>query len=224
MKTRRVLVVDDDPIVSKSFDRVLALKGGYAVITAASGEEALVKIENEHYDAVFTDIKMTGMNGVEVARQIKATQPWMPVVIVTGYGSEAYRLQAEALGVTQFLDKPLSPDDIERSVETALAETVKPEVIETIAEESVEQLPRSVIRDIFLFFAAPFIGLAYILVAPFAGLLYGLWALSKRVLKSKDAIFIAKMIASPLIGLAFAVLGPIIGLGMLARVSLLRNQ
>ena len=80
---RKVLVVDDDPVVGRSFDRVLSGKG-YAVITAVSGQEALKKLETEEYDAVFTDIKMPGMSGLEVAERVKEKRPWLPVVIVTG--------------------------------------------------------------------------------------------------------------------------------------------
>ena len=69
---RKILVVDDDPVVGKSFDRVLAGKG-YAVITASNGEEALHKLSNENYDVVFTDIKMPGMSGLEVAERVKAS-------------------------------------------------------------------------------------------------------------------------------------------------------
>ena len=92
---RKVLVVDDDPVVGKSFNRVLASKG-YAVITAANGEEALAKLQSEDYDVVFTDLRMPGMNGLEVAERVKARQPWTPVVLVTGYGSHASEERARA--------------------------------------------------------------------------------------------------------------------------------
>src|SRR3989337_4023568 len=91
---KRILVVDDDPVIGKSFDRVLSGKG-YAVITAADGEEALRKLSTETYDVVFTDIKMPGMSGIEVAEHVKASQPWLPVVIVTGYGSAENQARAE---------------------------------------------------------------------------------------------------------------------------------
>ena len=71
---KKILVVDDDPVIGKSFDRVLSGKG-YAVITAADGEEALRKLSSETYDVVFTDIRMPGMSGLEVAERVKASQP-----------------------------------------------------------------------------------------------------------------------------------------------------
>ena len=101
---KKVLVVDDDPVVGKSFDRVLAPKG-YAVIHAAGGAEALERLAADSYDMVYTDIRMPGMDGIEVARRIKASRPWMPVVIVTGYGTEANEAEARSAGVAGFLHK-----------------------------------------------------------------------------------------------------------------------
>src|SRR3990172_5735988 len=94
---KKILVVDDDPVIGKSFDLVLSGKG-YAVITAANGEEALSKLNTETYDLVFTDIRMPGMNGIEVVKRVKASQPWLPVVIVTGYGSGDNEARATAAG------------------------------------------------------------------------------------------------------------------------------
>jgi len=61
----KVLVVDDDPVIAWSFDRVLSTKG-YAVITAENGTEALTKLATEDDDVVYTDIRMPGMSGLEV--------------------------------------------------------------------------------------------------------------------------------------------------------------
>jgi len=115
----KVLVVDDDPVIAKSFDRVLSSKG-YAVITAQSGAEALKKLAAEDYDVVYTDIRMPGMSGLDVAEQVRAQRPWTPVVIITGYGSAEHEARARAAGVSAFLNKPLSPDMIEESAVVAL--------------------------------------------------------------------------------------------------------
>ena len=90
------------------------------MITASDGPEALDKLAHGKYDAVFTDIRMPGMDGLEVAARIKATQPWLPVVIITGYGSAASEAEAKEIGVAGFLHKPLSPEMIEDSARTAL--------------------------------------------------------------------------------------------------------
>ena len=118
--SRKVLVVDDDPAVRKSIDRVLTGKG-YAVITAENGEEALRKLNEEQYDLVYTDIRMPGISGLEVAEEVKARKPWTPVVIITGYGTDAAQARAKAAGVASFVHKPLSPEMIEDSARVALA-------------------------------------------------------------------------------------------------------
>jgi CheY-like chemotaxis protein len=115
----KVLVVDDDPVIAKSFHRVLSTKG-YAVITVENGAEALKKLASEEYDVVYTDIRMPGMSGLEVAEQVKAQRPWTPVVIITGYGDAEHEARARKAGVAAFLNKPLSPDMIEESAIAAL--------------------------------------------------------------------------------------------------------
>ena len=117
---RKVLVVDDDPVVGTSFKRVLSGKG-YIVVSAENGYDALDKLRAEKFDAVFTDLRMPGMDGLQVAEKVREAQPWMPVVIVTGYGSAANEVRARAAGVTEFLRKPLSPDMIEDSAARAVS-------------------------------------------------------------------------------------------------------
>ena len=228
---RKVLVVDDDPVVGKSFDRVLSGKG-YAVITARNGEDALRKLNNENYDVVFTDIRMPGMSGLEVAERVKASQPWLPVVIVTGYGTDAYEARAEAAGVSGFLRKPLSPEMIEGSAEKALLEkdamTVPKQESEPAAVlRSAVAEAGSAWKNIALFFAAPFIGLAYVLTGPFIALGMLAWmgarALVKHSATKKTAVFlknVALFFAAPFVGLAYAVAFPFIALGMLAWMGL----
>jgi len=219
---RKVLVVVDDPVVGKSFDRVLSGKG-YAVITARNGEEALRKLRNETYDVVFTDIKMPGMNGLEVAERVKASQPWLPVVIVTGYGTNAYETRAKAAGVSGFLHKPLSPEMIEGSARKALLEKAPAAAAETTATASSAVAEKeNVVKNIALFFAAPFIGLAYLLAFPFIGLGMLAWAGGRELMKyrvvRKIAVFMKHcsfLIAAPFIGLAYIVALPFIGIAML---------
>ena len=224
---RKVLVVDDDPVVGKSFDRVLSGKG-YAVITARNGEEALNKLRSETYDVVFTDIKMPGMNGLEVAERLRETQPWLPVVIVTGYGTDAYEARAKAAGVSGFLHKPLSPEMIEGSTQQALLEKAPAAAPQSAAEATVTATPavaekESVVKNIALFFAAPFIGLAYLLAFPFIGLGMLAWMGGRELMKyraaRKIAVFMkhfALLVTAPVLGLVYIVALPFIGLAMLA--------
>jgi CheY-like chemotaxis protein len=235
---KKILVVDDDPVVGKSFDRVLSGKG-YAVITARNGDEALSKIASENYDMVYTDIKMPGMSGLEVAERVKASQPWMPVVIITGYGTEANEARAEAAGVCGFLHKPLTPEMIEGTTAQSLRERSAAPAIETAAvpalltpkAEAAQPAVTSrglagTLKNIALFFAAPFVGLAYILAFPIVGLGMAVWIGSKALMKYpafRNAAHVAKqvgmVVVGPLLGLAFVLLMPWVGAVMLAWIG-----
>lgn len=222
---RKVLVVDDDPVIGKSFDRVLSNKG-YAVITAEDGEEALRKLANEDYDVVYADIKMPGISGLEVAERVKAERPWTPVVIVTGYGTEESERRAKAAGVAGFLHKPLSPETIEDSANAlAAAATVAAPALAPELPAATEAPPAkgSTLKNVALFFAGPFIGLAYIMALPFVGLGMLAWLAFRAVRGNATARKIGVIakhcgmaVAAPFIGLAYFALFPFIGLGMLA--------
>ena len=172
----QVLVIDDDAVVGHSFERVLADKG-YEVDTALSGEEGLKDMDNTDYDVIFTDIKMPGMDGIEVAERIKAKCPWTPVVVITGYGTEENEARASVLGVNGFVRKPLTPEMIENITLKALEEKTEAQetVIEaTAAEPEVVEFKGwrkalRIVRNIALFFAAPFIALSYIIALPIVG-------------------------------------------------------
>jgi len=210
---KKILVVDDDPVIGKSFHRVLSGKG-YAVITAGDGEEALQKLSTETYDVVFTDIRMPGMSGLEMTERVKASQPWLPVVIVTGYGSTENEERAAAAGVAGFLRKPLSPEMIESTAVAALAEAAA-----APAPAAEEVKAESQVKNVALFLAAPFIGLAYLLAFPVIGLGMLAWIAGKAVMKNDKLRPIALLIAAPFITLAFVTIGPIVGLGALVWIG-----
>jgi CheY-like chemotaxis protein len=228
---RKVLVVDDDPVVGKSFNRVLSGKG-YIVVTAEDGYDALSKLQSETYDVVFTDLRMPGMNGLEVAERVKARQPWTPVVIVTGYGSGTSEARARAVGVSGFLHKPLSPEMIEASTAHALQAPAPAEIkVEApvapvaapvpVAAEPIPQ--RGTLVNMLLFLSAPFVGLAYAILLPFVGLAMLAWIGGKAAMGSPKvrewfafAGFMAKLVGAPFIGLAYIVAYPFVGLAALA--------
>ena len=224
---KKILVVDDDPVVGRSFDRVLTRKG-YAVITATNGQDALEKLRSERYDMVFTDIKMPGMSGLEVAERVKASQPWLPVVIVTGYGNDASQARAAAAGVSAFLHKPLSPEMIEGSAEQALREAVGAPVAETAAiAPAATEHRRSALKSAAMLIGAPIAGLAFVVAAPIIGLGTLLWMAARTLaahgVPQKAARFAknaALFLSAPAIGLAYLVTFPVIGLGMIAWMGI----
>jgi len=175
----QVLVIDDDAVVGRSFDRVLSDKG-YEVSTALSGEEALDTLENSKFDVVFTDIKMPGMDGLEVTERIKARCPWTPVVVITGYGTEDNEVKASVLGASGFVRKPLTPEMIENitlkavndteSANDAVAQPVDSVEAEVASEVTVTKQVNSTAKNIGLFFASPFIALGYVIALPIVGM------------------------------------------------------
>jgi DNA-binding NtrC family response regulator len=176
----QVLVIDDDAVVGRSFHRVLSGKG-YEVSTALSGEDALHTMENKEFDVVFTDIKMPGMDGLEVTERIKAKCPWTPVVVVTGYGTAENEARASVLGASGFVRKPLTPEIIESITLKALsgantaaepetrAETPAAEVIKPANNMGALRKAGVLAKNAGLFFVAPFIALAYIIALPAVG-------------------------------------------------------
>jgi CheY-like chemotaxis protein len=231
---RNVLVVDDDPVVGKSIDRVLTGKG-YVVITAKNGREAMDKLKGANVDLVFTDLKMPGMSGLEVTENVKARKPWVPVVIVTGYGTEVNEERAMAAGASDFLRKPLSPDMIEESAARALrdvptahaegAEAAAPAALETTAapEAAAAEPKASLLKNMALFLSAPFVGGLYALLLPFVGLGMLAWFGARKLAQAarkhdvpRFAGFALSAAVAPLVALAFVVVFPFAGLAVLA--------
>ena len=196
----QVLVIDDDAVVGRSFDRVLSDKG-YEVRTVLSGEEALDTIKESDFDVVFTDIKMPGMDGLEVTQRIKERCPWTPVVVITGYGTEENEARAAVLGASGFVRKPLTPEIIESITLKAvnesevILEAAEPAneavaLVEAEAEIKREVVERSevsrIAKNVGLFFASPFIALGYVIALPFVGF-YQFIKLAREARAKKNA-------------------------------------
>jgi DNA-binding response OmpR family regulator len=121
----RLLVVDDDHDILNFLDEALSYYG-YDVVTAASGREALGKVEAALPDLILLDIKMPGMNGYEVIRHLKskkATRP-IPIIVITAspVDQERDRVRVLGMGATQYMTKPLSVDALIREVKAAIDE------------------------------------------------------------------------------------------------------
>ena len=113
MRTAKILVVDDTPRNVKLLEDVLTVKG-YAVVTAASGAEALGKVDSERPDLVLLDVVMPGMSGYEVCRKIRenpATE-MLPVVMVTALDPNLERVKGIEAGADDFLTKPINQAEL----------------------------------------------------------------------------------------------------------------
>jgi two-component system, NtrC family, nitrogen regulation response regulator NtrX len=107
----RVLVIDDEAAIRDSLRMILEYED-YQFVGAASGQEALDVVRRERPDIVLLDIKMPGMDGMEVLRKLRAVDEGLPVVMISGHGNTATAVEAIRSGAIDFLDKPLSSERV----------------------------------------------------------------------------------------------------------------
>jgi DNA-binding NtrC family response regulator len=115
----KVLVVDDEAVVRESYLRSLA-GVNYRVRTALDAEEAIRLMEAESFDVVLVDIRMPGMDGISLLREIKTRWPESEVVVVTGYPTIESAKEAVRLGAYNYLTKPIGPREIQEAAGSAL--------------------------------------------------------------------------------------------------------
>ena len=114
----RILVVDDEDVVRESL-REWFIEDGYPVDTAADAREALGKIAEAEWDILLVDIKMPGMNGLELQQKVKTILPDAIIIIITAYASVDTAVQALKGGAYDYITKPFDPDDLQRIINNA---------------------------------------------------------------------------------------------------------
>src|SRR3989454_1175537 len=121
MTALHVLVVDDDPALLAALPEALRLRmAGVTVDTADSGAAALDRIAARDFDAIVTDIRMPGMDGLALLAEIRARRPDTPILIITGHGEYDLALRALRGGAYDFIQKPIDRDDFVASLDCAL--------------------------------------------------------------------------------------------------------
>jgi signal transduction histidine kinase len=121
METAPVLLVDDDPALLQALPRVLSLRmSGVEMQIADSAQVALTMIEQRKYDAIVSDIKMSGMDGLDLLAKVQERQPETPVLLITGHGDHELAIQALRGGAYDYLLKPIDRDDFIAALTRAL--------------------------------------------------------------------------------------------------------
>jgi len=103
----QILLVDDEPVIAGLLAQVLTMDG-HSVNTALDGETALKQMEGGSYDLVMTDLTMPGMDGLSLAKRIKAAHPSQKIILLTGAGSAGMN----SPDVDYYLSKPIKPETL----------------------------------------------------------------------------------------------------------------
>jgi DNA-binding NtrC family response regulator len=114
-----ILIVDDERVVRDSLGKWFE-EDGYTVDTASNAREALLKLSAQRWDLFLVDVKMPGMDGLELQRKIRDVDPEAIVIIMTGYASVETAVQALKDGAYDYLTKPFDPDDLAQVIRKAL--------------------------------------------------------------------------------------------------------
>ena len=109
--SKKILIVDDERNIRTTLKMCLSGEG-YDIETAVNGEDGLEKAEKNKYDLIFLDIKMPGMNGMEVLEELRKRGNKTNIVIMTAYGTIEDAVKAMKLHAVDFIPKPFTPDEI----------------------------------------------------------------------------------------------------------------
>jgi two-component system nitrogen regulation response regulator NtrX len=115
----RILVIDDEAAIRDSLRMILEYEH-YEFVGASNGPDGLAQVQRDRPDLVLLDIKMPGMDGMEVLRKLRDLDDTLPVVIISGHGTLATAVEAIKAGATDFLDKPLSSERVIVTLHNAL--------------------------------------------------------------------------------------------------------
>ncbi|HSO60066.1 MAG TPA: response regulator [Desulfobacterales bacterium] len=118
LHTGRILVVDDEVAVNNNIRKILAKKA-YPVDQATSKKDALEMIQTRPYALVLLDLKIPGVNGLELLAAIREQQPTAKVIIITGYASIETAVAGARMGAIDYLPKPFTPEEIRHATENA---------------------------------------------------------------------------------------------------------
>lgn len=118
LKSLKIMVIDDEPIVVKRLKPALE-KSGHEVEVFISGSEAIHRLDESDFDIVVTDVRMDDVDGIEVLRHVTQKSPRTKVIIITGYATIEIAREALAKGAFDFIAKPFKPNELRTVIEKA---------------------------------------------------------------------------------------------------------
>lgn len=119
MNNYSIMVIDDEKIVGSMAKRSLE-QDGYEVETFLNGESALARLKEKSFDVVITDLKMKGIDGLEILRTVKQLYPGTVVIMITAFANLDVAIEALRDDVHDFFPKPVKIKDLKASIQKAL--------------------------------------------------------------------------------------------------------
>ena len=119
MAREKILVIDDEPDIGWLFSKILS-EEGYKVLISLNGEEGISKIKKEKPDLVFLDLKLPGMDGIEILKEIRTFNKDLLVIVLTAYETVKTAVEAMKLGAVDYLSKPVNIDRIKTTIKNAI--------------------------------------------------------------------------------------------------------
>ena len=140
-RTEKILIVDDEPVVRDSLGKWFA-EEGFTVRAVGSAHEALDSFRAHTWDVALLDIKMPGIDGIELQNRLHEADPDLIIIVMTGYASVETAIQALKQGAYDYICKPFEPDELVHTINNALEHRrTKKEVVQ-LREHLQEALPR----------------------------------------------------------------------------------
>lgn len=148
MDTGHILLVDDDPVLLQALPHTISLRmSGVQVETADSASAAFDLVQQQEYDAVVSDIKMPGMDGLDLLEQVLERYPDIPVLLITGHGEHELAIRALRGGAYDYIQKPIDRDDFVASLSRALQTRQMRRQIQ-VQQHTLEQYALSLERQV----------------------------------------------------------------------------
>ena len=120
----KILLIDDDQTFLNAMTAlIMTVRIDIAIDTARCAEAGLLLVGITHYDAILSDVRMPGLDGLRLVRECKRLRPNTPVVLVTGYGDQDVETKALHLGAYAFIHKPVQPDVLLSLIDRAIQRT-----------------------------------------------------------------------------------------------------
>ncbi|MCS6804291.1 MAG: sigma-54 dependent transcriptional regulator [Acidobacteriota bacterium] len=145
MRSRKILVVDDEKLQRDILQLILA-EEGHQVSTAASGHQAMQLVAHEHFDLVLTDLKMPGMDGLQLLKELLTQDSSTCVIMMTAHGSIDSAKEAIKLGAYDYLEKPLERDTLLKTIQEALKQldAIDEEIVS--ASAAMERVKKMILK------------------------------------------------------------------------------